>query len=76
MRDAADARRRLVFSSSFSEVRPTPLHCQVPLRDLPRDEWVTLLLPLVELVPVCFSSGSAGVQVDRCHRHSRGVFDS
>ena len=60
VRDAADARRRLVFSSSFSEVRPTPLHCQVPLRDLPRDEWVTLLLPLVELVPVCFSSGSAG----------------
>ena len=58
VRDGADARRRLLFSSSFSEVRATPLHCQVPLRDLPRDEWVSLLLPLVELVPVCFASES------------------
>jgi len=59
VRDAGDARRRLVFSSSFTDVRATPLHCQVPLRNLPRDEWVNLLLPLVELVPVCFSSESA-----------------
>lgn len=58
VRDVSDARRRLLFSSAFSDVRATPLHCQVPLRDLPRDEWVSLLLPLVELVPVCFSSAS------------------
>ena len=57
--DGDDARRRLVFSSSFTEVRATPLHCQVPLRDAPRDEWVNLLLPLDELVPACFP-GSVG----------------
>jgi len=57
--DGDDARRRLVFSSSFTEVRATPLHCQVPLRDAPRDEWVNVLLPLDELVPACFP-GSVG----------------
>ena len=59
VRDAGETRRRLVFSSSFTDVRATPLHCQVPLRNLPREEWVNLLLPLVELVPVCFASESA-----------------
>jgi len=54
--DVANGRRRLVFSSSFSEVKPTPLHCQVPLRDMPRDEWVNVLLPLAELVPACFEN--------------------
>ena len=57
--DGDDTRRRLVFSSSFTEVRATPLHCQVPLRDAPRDEWVNVLLPLDELVPACFP-GSVG----------------
>ena len=57
--DGDGTRRRLVFSSSFTEVRATPLHCQVPLRDAPRDEWVNVLLPLDELVPACFP-GSAG----------------
>ena len=59
VRDAGETRRRLVFSSSFTDVRGTPLHCQVPLRNLPREEWVNLLLPLVELVPVCFASERA-----------------
>ena len=59
VRDAGETRRRLVFSSSFTDVRATPLHCQVPLRNLPREEWVNLLLPLVELVPVCFASERA-----------------
>ena len=58
--DTANARRRLVFSSSFTEVKTSPLHCQVPLRDLPRDEWVNVLLPLAELVPACFGSASVG----------------
>ena len=58
--DTANARRRLVFSSSFTEVKTSTLHCQVPLRDLPRDEWVNVLLPLAELVPACFGSASVG----------------
>ena len=33
VRDAGETRRRLVFSSSFTDVRATPLHCQVPLRN-------------------------------------------
>ena len=61
--DTANARRRLVFSSSFTEVKTSPLHCQVPLRDLPRDEWVNVLLPLAELVPACFGSASVGYKV-------------
>ena len=52
--DTSATRRRLFLSSSFSEVKCTPLHCQVPLSNIRRDVWLNLALPLAELTASYF----------------------
>lgn len=48
--DAGGTRRRLVFSKAFSEVKETPLHCQLPLSSIPENTWTNLALDLPSLV--------------------------
>ncbi|GFR48952.1 hypothetical protein Agub_g10966 [Astrephomene gubernaculifera] len=54
--DSTCTRRRVILSASFSELKCTPLHCQVPFTSLPRDVWLNLVLPLPELAVALFRS--------------------
>ncbi|GIM07055.1 hypothetical protein Vretimale_11292 [Volvox reticuliferus] len=58
--DASATRRRIILSSSFSELKCTPLHCQVPFTCLPRECWLNLVLPVAELAVVLFKGGGGG----------------
>ncbi|GIL53022.1 hypothetical protein Vafri_8735, partial [Volvox africanus] len=58
--DASATRRRVILSSSFSELKCTPLHCQVPFTCLPRESWLNLVLPIAELAAVLFKGGAGG----------------
>ena len=57
--DTGNTRRRLILSSSFSEVKVTPLHCQLPIQQLPRGLWLNVALDLSMLVPSLFSGQSS-----------------
>ncbi len=56
--DAAKHRRRLLFSTSFAELKKTPLHARIPLPSVPRGVWVHLALDLVDLVGHSFAGAS------------------
>ncbi|KAG2436077.1 hypothetical protein HYH02_011588 [Chlamydomonas schloesseri] len=58
--DSSGTRRRMILSSSFSELKSTPLHCQVPLSSVPRDSWLNLVLPLADLAAAVFRPGGGG----------------
>ena len=60
--DAESTRRRLLFSSSFSDVKATTLHCQVPLPPtlVVEGQWVNLVLHMPALVAALFSSVQQG----------------
>ncbi|KXZ42223.1 hypothetical protein GPECTOR_179g246 [Gonium pectorale] len=58
--DAGGTRRRVILSSSFSELKSTPLHCQVPFAAVPRELWLNLVLPLADLAAVLFRPGGPG----------------
>eukprot|EP00198_Chlamydomonas_reinhardtii_P002011 XP_001691347.1 predicted protein [Chlamydomonas reinhardtii] len=58
--DSSGTRRRMILSSSFSELKSTPLHCQVPLSSVPRDAWLNLVLPLADLAAAVFRPGGGG----------------
>ena len=49
--DQEGTRRRLILSTSFTDVKSTPLHAQVPLPNalVPYDRWVNLALDLPSL---------------------------
>lgn len=49
-RSASSSILRLVISSSFSSLRSSPLHTQVPIRDVPRGIWTQLDLSLGDYV--------------------------
>ena len=68
--DAGGTRRRLVFSKAFSEVKETPLHCQLPLSSIPENTWTNLALDLPSLVRSHFR----GVSFKSCEacRRRRG----
>lgn len=53
--DVSGTRRRLIFSKAFSEVKETPLHCQLPLTTCKEDEWANLALDLPSLVATHFN---------------------
>ena len=56
--DTESTRRRLFFSSSFSDVKATPLHCQVPLPAslIVPGQWVNLSLHMPALAAALFSA--------------------
>ena len=57
--DTGNTRRRLILSSSFSDVKVTPLHCQLPIQQLPRGLWLNVALDLSTLVPHLFPGQSS-----------------
>ena len=50
IKDRSHTRRRLHFSSSFSDIKATPLHCQIPLVSLIRGKWLNLVLNVADFV--------------------------
>lgn len=54
VQDHGGTRRRLIFSSAFSEVKATPLHCQVPLTAVRRGMWLNLVLNVADIVAANF----------------------
>ena len=52
--DAGNTRRRLILSSSFNDIKMTPLHCQLPIQQLPRGLWMNIALDMSVLVPRLF----------------------
>lgn len=52
--DETGTRRRMMLSSSFTEAKCTPLHCQIPFTPVARDAWLNLVLALGELCPCMF----------------------
>ncbi|QDZ18510.1 flagellar-associated protein [Chloropicon primus] len=50
IKDKSHTRRRLHFSSSFSDIKATPLHCQIPLISLIRGKWLNLVLNIEDFV--------------------------
>ena len=53
--------RRLVMSTSFVEVKPSPLHCQVPLPPsaLPPERWTALAVHVPSMARALFSDNNA-----------------
>lgn len=54
IRDSGNTRRRLHFSTSFSDIKATPLHCQIPLINLIRGKWLNLVLNVADFVRMNF----------------------
>jgi hypothetical protein len=52
--DSSGVRRRVIVSSSFSELKSTALHGQVPFAPASKDAWVNLVIPLSDLIPLLF----------------------
>ena len=50
IKDKSHTRRRLHFSSAFSDIKATPLHCQIPLISLIRGKWLNLVLNISDFV--------------------------
>lgn len=59
--DREGTRRRLIVSTSFCDVKSTPLHAQVPLPDalVPRDRWTNLALDLPALTATLWAEQRA-----------------
>ena len=55
IKDKSQARRRLHFSSAFSDIKATPLHCQIPLISLERGKWLNLVLNVSDFVRANFA---------------------
>ena len=53
--------RRLIMSTSFVEVKPSPLHCQVPLPPsaLPPERWTALAVHVPSMARALFSDNNA-----------------
>jgi hypothetical protein len=62
-----------ILSSSFSDVKATPLHCQVPLSPLiiRPGTWVNLALHMPSLTAAFFKAGTQNIAITRhvigCH---------
>ncbi|KAI5067288.1 hypothetical protein GOP47_0017816 [Adiantum capillus-veneris] len=52
--DTQGTRRKMYFSTSFSELKANPLHCQIPLSMIMRNTWITLALNVPDLFQSCF----------------------
>lgn len=64
--DASGTRRRVLLSSSFADIKATPLHCQVPILPLVRDGWLNLVMALGEMVPLLFKVERGILSAPRC----------
>ncbi|KAK3260743.1 hypothetical protein CYMTET_30317 [Cymbomonas tetramitiformis] len=53
--DTGGTRRRLVFSTAFTDVKRTPLHCQIPLATVRHGVWLNLAFSMADLVMRYFS---------------------
>mmetsp|Transcript_27420 Transcript_27420/g.89748 ORF Transcript_27420/g.89748 Transcript_27420/m.89748 type:complete len:1115 (+) Transcript_27420:85-3429(+) len=61
--DMSSTRRRLYFSTSFSEIKRTPLHCQIPLGMLPRGVWLNLAVHVADLVACNFQQSFRSLEL-------------
>ncbi|MCO5583158.1 hypothetical protein L7F22_037067 [Adiantum nelumboides] len=52
--DTQGTRRKMYFSTSFSELKSNPLHCQIPLSMIMRNTWISLSLNVPDLFQSCF----------------------
>ncbi|MCO5547521.1 hypothetical protein L7F22_000971 [Adiantum nelumboides] len=52
--DNQGTRRKMYFSTSFSELKSNPLHCQIPLSMIMRNTWINLSLNVPDLFQSCF----------------------
>ncbi|KAH7387925.1 hypothetical protein KP509_16G048600 [Ceratopteris richardii] len=52
--DTQGTRRKMYFSTSFSELKTNPLHCQIPLSMIMRNTWLSLALDVPDLFQSCF----------------------
>ncbi|KAH7332473.1 hypothetical protein KP509_20G089200 [Ceratopteris richardii] len=52
--DAEGTRMKMYFSTSFSELKANPLHCQIPLSMIMRNTWISLALDVPDLFQSCF----------------------
>jgi hypothetical protein len=52
--DDRRVRRRLMLSTAFKDVSTNPLHAQLPLACVPRDQWLNLCVDCAQLSADCF----------------------
>lgn len=52
--DDKRVRRRLMISSAFKDVSTNPLHAQLPLACVRRDQWLNLCIDCAQLSVDCF----------------------
>ncbi|KAK9806821.1 hypothetical protein WJX72_003835 [[Myrmecia] bisecta] len=52
--DQEGTHRRLYLSTAFTEIKITPLHCQIPLTLVQRGAWVNLAVHVADLVAAAF----------------------
>ncbi|KAJ7551982.1 hypothetical protein O6H91_06G037200 [Diphasiastrum complanatum] len=52
--DATNTRRKMYLSTSFSELKTTPLHCQIPLSMIMHNTWLSFSIHVAELFSNCF----------------------
>ena len=62
--DRQRTRRRLILSSSFTEVKTTPLHCQMPMgAQIRKGTWMNLVIDVAGLVAAGFGEQMATVDL-------------
>ncbi|KAG0611577.1 hypothetical protein M758_7G151000, partial [Ceratodon purpureus] len=52
--DTSNTRRKMYFSTSFSDIKSTPLHCQIPISMITRSIWLSLSIHVADLFAHCF----------------------
>ncbi|CAM6095741.1 unnamed protein product [Calypogeia fissa] len=55
--DINNTRRKMYFSTSFSDIKSTPLHCQIPISMVVRNKWLSLAFNVADLFNSCFRGG-------------------
>ncbi|KAL3701491.1 hypothetical protein R1sor_019513 [Riccia sorocarpa] len=62
--DSNNTRRKMYFSTSFSDLKMTPLHCQIPITMVTRNKWLSLSFHVADLFNSCFRGGVSFRSVD------------
>ncbi|KAL2649455.1 hypothetical protein R1flu_017583 [Riccia fluitans] len=62
--DTNNTRRKMYFSTSFSDLKMTPLHCQIPISMVTRNKWLSLSFHVADLFNSCFRGGVSFRSVD------------
>ncbi|BFI04707.1 hypothetical protein MPTK1_1g16110 [Marchantia polymorpha subsp. ruderalis] len=62
--DTNYTRRKMYFSTSFSDIKATPLHCQIPISMVIRNKWLSLAFHVADLFNSCFRGGVSFRSID------------